>query len=501
MFILAVPLAAFLLLPLLDSVLIRQTERRLIGEAVVIGEAYRESWLKLGEDERLDPPGFRPPGRETEHFIAIEPILDMSYEALPPAPPPTRFNQPGERRAFLAGRTLIPLLERVQVFNLSGIRVTNADGCVVASTSEELGWCLEQLAEVEAALAGRYAALVRQRVSDEPAPPLTSIRRRGTFRVFIALPIFSAGDVIGVVRLSRTAVSPLEALYAHRGKVALLGLLSLVLTPAVTYFLSHQISKPVRALTANANTLARDEPAPEFSPSAFAPREVVTLADALERMTRQLGERTSYIQEFASNVSHELKTPLTGITGAVELLQDQFETMTSQQRERFLDNIAGDAERMERLVTGLLQLARIQPAEEDAIDIDLETFLAGLCERYGESIRTRLDADVPPLTMNPEHLQMAVANLIDNAIRHGGGAPVEVSVGAVGSRVAIRVRDHGPGISEGNLPHIFDRFFTTERERTGTGLGLPIVKAVADTRGGSVRVDSSSDGSTFLLIV
>jgi signal transduction histidine kinase len=98
-----------------------------------------------------------------------------------------------------------------------------------------------------------------------------------------------------------------------------------------------------------------------------------------------------------------------------------------------------------------------------------------------------------------EHLESAVRNLLDNAVRHGAGQPVEVTVTSEGNYAVIRVRDQGPGISEGNQKKIFERFFTTERDHGGTGLGLSIVQAVAATRGGSVQFDSGPGGTTFVL--
>jgi len=114
-----------------------------------------------------------------------------------------------------------------------------------------------------------------------------------------------------------------------------------------------------------------------------------------------------------------------------------------------------------------------------------------------------LDTHAAPAVMaiNPDHLEAAVRNLLDNAVRHGGGQPVNLRASSNDGRVVIQVHDHGQGISEGNRPRIFERFFTTERDRGGTGLGLAIVKAVADTRNGSVTFQTGASGTTFTLTV
>jgi signal transduction histidine kinase len=133
--------------------------------------------------------------------------------------------------------------------------------------------------------------------------------------------------------------------------------------------------------------------------------------------------------------------------------------------------------------------------------VALGQFLERIGTSYGD--RVRVDASGAPATLavNPDHLESAVRNLLDNAVRHGGDGPVDLVARAEGRRVAISVTDRGPGIDDRIRERIFDRFFTTERDRGGTGLGLAIVKAVAETRGGEVRLETGPSGSTFTLLV
>jgi signal transduction histidine kinase len=371
----------------------------------------------------------------------------------------------------------------------------------VASSGEEHGACLGHLQEVRRALDGDYSAVVRRRLSDEPRPPLNSVRRRSKLRVFTAMPVLMDGTVAGVVRMSRTSVSPVELLWAHRGKVALMLGVVLLLTPVSSYLFSHAISKPVRVLTREAESMAAGRSRGEFVPGGLAPREVQILGDALNRMTARLTEQADYIMDFASNVSHELKSPLTGITGAVELLQDEWDRMSEDQRRRFLDNIAGDASRMERLVTDLLHLARIESTTEEEHEVELAPFLEELAQRYEGAVRVDLSRSPSQIRIGRDRLETVLRNLVDNAVRHGQGQPVDVAASDEQGRVAFTVRDRGPGIAQGDRPRIFDRFFTTERERGGTGLGLSIVQAVARARGGSVDLETDSDGTTFRLVL
>jgi signal transduction histidine kinase len=501
-FILLGPLGAIVLLQVLDAYLLRQTERQLIAESVVIGEAWRDRLLEeLGLP--LDAgPEIRPAELAGEPFVPHRPRLNLGYDVLPPAPGPTRRDAAFDDRTRRAGAAIEPLLARTQVFNLSGIRVLDDRGCVVASSGAERGTCLDHLEEVREALDGRYSAVVRRRESSGPRPPLNSIRRRSKLRVFTATPILLDGRVAGVVRMSRTSVSPVELLWAHRGKVALLLGVLLLFTPVLSYLFSHAISKPVRTLTREAESIAGGRSRRRFEPGRMAPREVQILGDALNRMTQQLTEQADYIREFASNIGHELKSPLTGIGGAVELLQDEWSQMSDEQRRRFLENVAADAARMERLVADILHLARIESAAESTEDeVVLETFLAGLAQRYDPPLQLDLSGAPRKITIDRDHLETALRNLVDNAVRHGAGEPVDVGVTAAGGQVEFTVRDRGPGISEGNRARVFDRFFTTEREHGGTGLGLSIVRAVARARGGRVDFDTGPAGTTFRLVL
>ena len=351
---------------------------------------------------------------------------------------------------------------------------------------------------------GGYGAGGRERVSDEPTPALTSIRRRGKIRLFVAVPVFDGGEVVGVVRASRTAVDPLEVAWRHRGVLLLALLLTAAGTWAISRFLSRSIAGPVRRITDEARRVAGGGPeaAHLAPPTGRVPAEVAELADALSTMTDRLAGHAAEVAEFAATLSHELKTPIASIRGATELLRDDWETMSAGQRERFLANVDDDAERMQRLVTRLLVLARIRADDDTPEPVDLSGELQALAARHGDRVELDLQGAPPTLAIPVDHLRMAVGNLLDNAVEHGGEGPVALRVTAGDDgRLQVQVRDHGPGISEGNRHRVFDRFFTTRRDAGGTGLGLAIVQAVAHARGGSVSFETGPSGTTFTLLL
>jgi signal transduction histidine kinase len=498
-FVLSLPIIATVLYRVYDIYLLRQTERQLIAQSVVVGEAYREAyWGEQGLT--ADEP--RPPGSELDRYVPVEPLIDLGSEIGPHQEllhlPEAHAGDSPEKRA---GARIAGLLERSQTFNLSGVRVLDREGCVVATSGGERDRCLTPLAEVQRALAGQYASKARYRMPANPLPPLDGIQRRGQLRVFTALPIFSNGEVIGIVTASRTGLDALSSLWHIRRALLWTVLLGTVLLVVISLVFARAIARPMHSLTLKAEAIARGEAVSDFVPRGFTPKEVRTLSQSLDVMTRKLRSQAEYVSDFATTVSHELKTPIAAIRGAAELLSD-WDRMDAAQRARFLRNIDQDAERMQRLVTRLLELARIESAAAlPSEPTEPIAFLRRVLARYGDRVQLELDHPPERLEISAEHLEIAIENLVDNAVRHSAGAPVKVTLGSEGGRLLVVVADRGTGISPANQLKIYDRFFTTERDRGGTGLGLSIVTAIAKARRGSIDFTSSAQGTTFRLVL
>jgi two-component system, OmpR family, sensor histidine kinase ChvG len=233
---------------------------------------------------------------------------------------------------------------------------------------------------------------------------------------------------------------------------------------------------------------------------AVAPHELHDLAASIARMRDQLEARARYIRDFAANAAHELKTPLTSLRGASELLLDG-EDMSEEQRRRFLSNIQADAVRMDLLVGRILQLARIESAQPERERIELREFLEGVVERYrrmGHEVVLMFSAGDAVVEMSAEQLDALITNLVDNAVRHGAGKPVDIIVRDEAQGRVLTVRDRGPTLPPEHFERVFERFYTTERARGGTGLGLAIVRAIAQAHGGRVWVTREADaGASF----
>jgi signal transduction histidine kinase len=301
--------------------------------------------------------------------------------------------------------------------------------------------------------------------------------------------------------MSRTALDPAKALWFDRRRLLVALLACTGVAALVSLLLSRTLSRPLRAVTAAARATARGEARQPIAAPRIAAAELIEMSRAVDRMGEQLLRRADYIAGFAGNASHELRTPIAAIRGAAELLEQDWRGMTEAERNLFIGNIAADARRMECLVAGMLELARIENATDPDEAIDARPVLRAVAERFGERVRLDLGALPEQLRIRAEHLDSAISNLVDNAIRHGRGPVTLEAVTGPDGRVAIRVRDRGPGISSGNLARIYDRFFTTARDHGGTGLGLCIAQAVAERAGGRLRCQSGPHGTCFEFVV
>lgn len=234
--------------------------------------------------------------------------------------------------------------------------------------------------------------------------------------------------------------------------------------------------------------------------------EVAKLSHSIARMATSLAARADYIRTFANNVSHEFKTPLTSLKGSVELLQDYGNTMDDQERQQFLGNMAEDINGLDRMVHRLLELARADVIRPGSATCTVKQVVEELGQRYqagdGE-VEITAEEGLPEVNMDLDVLVSIVANLIDNALQHGGAnVRVRVSVRPSTGGVEWLVQDSGGGISKANAQKIFRPFFTTARHKGGTGLGLSIAQSLlAAHNNSSIELMASEQETTFRLLV
>jgi hypothetical protein len=155
------------------------------------------------------------------------------------------------------------------------------------------------------------------------------------------------------------------------------------------------------------------------------------------------------------------------VRGAAELLQQGLHDMPEADRARFLGNILEDAQRMERLVARLLELARLENEPRGAApELSPAEQVQKALARHADRVQLVVEADAPArIAIEPEQLESVLGNLVENALRHGAGSPVRVTLRAERGRLRIDVHDQGPGVSEANRKRLFERFFTTQRDQ------------------------------------
>ncbi len=315
------PLFGLFLIRVYENGPIREAEAELIAQSAVLAAVTARAIEALPEPERFLGAAARPPGGA--RALSTDPAEPRPRDRRHPRPPPGR-DRPGEPARFRppgARHRLLPVLERTQAVTLAGFRITDRDGTVIAGRNE-VGRSLADLPEVAAALKGAFRSVLRQRVSDEPAPALTSISRGTRVRLFTAMPIRVGERVAGVVYASRTPSTIVRHLYGERVKLGLAAAAVLAAVLAIAALFSRAITRPIHALVARSHAIARGNRAVLAEPGPLGTREIALLSRGLDRMAHQLHERSDYIATFAAHVSHELKTPLTAIQGAAELMRD-----------------------------------------------------------------------------------------------------------------------------------------------------------------------------------
>ncbi len=502
--ILALPILAIASVRLFENVIHRQTEAKLISEGVYVQALYLNALDGQLRGKVMHEPLFRrvpdaPPPLlgDTRPY---SPTLDIARQGvLPPAPEGRKPITEVHPFARAAGRSIQPILKKAQLQNLSGVRVLDATGVVVATTGAELWEDLSNREEIARALEGHYASVFRARVWDKP-PPLGTISRHSKIRVFVAMPMLKGDKLLGVVYLSRTSLSPIRSLVDVRYGVAIALIVAATLT--VSLLAAVIVIRPLDSIIGQARRISDGESGVSLAVSGHAPREAHQVARALSTMVEKMNERMTYVGEFTRAVSHEFKTPLASIQGAIELLKDGWGEMTEEERERFLTIIDSDVRRMDRLVKRLIKLARIETSlpAESAPKTDLVALAERLIhafEENGQKIKLEKTADSAMAEIETDMAETMLINLIENAFSHGEGKEVTV---AVGKGPTLSVKDKGPGISPGNLPRVFDRFFTTARKSGGTGLGLSMVKAIAQAHDAKIEVESDENGTVFTVV-
>ncbi|MHB1132344.1 MAG: sensor histidine kinase [Chloroflexota bacterium] len=348
---------------------------------------------------------------------------------------------------------------------------------------QRLTAALPPLAEPRQAVAGRY----------EPAGERALLFV--LVRVASLLPRVEAAGVAYVVVAQPEEVVPLLAQLFPRLLAA--GAVAVLAAVLIGLLVARSLYRPIRRLTVASERMSRGDYDQRVAEEG--PEELAELARSFNHMAAETQRSRQVLRDFVANVSHELKTPLTAIRGFVQALGDGT-VSSAEERARALAVVDVEARRLQGLVAELLDLSRLEagqvelarrPVRLSELVAHCREIFALRAEEQGVGLVPELVAD-PVVAGDADRLEQLLNNLLDNALKHAPrGGEVRLAVGVPAPGLAtLAVSDNGPGIAAGELPHVFQRFYTSRGSAGGTGLGLAIAREIARAHGGDLGATS-----------
>ncbi|MAQ51317.1 MAG: two-component system sensor histidine kinase CreC [Pseudomonas sp.] len=371
------------------------------------------------------------------------------------------------------------------------IYLTDLNGTVLYHTDpSQIGADYSRWRDVSLTLRGEYGARTTR---IDPEDDTSSL-------MYIAAPVYQGDQLAGVLTLAKPNASlhPFITLahgyFWQRGGVILFG--ALLLGAGMAFWLNRSVRRLV-------DYVERVRHGERVSPPQLADKELARLAAATEAMRREIDGK-AYVEQYVHTLTHEMKSPLSAIRGAAELLQEG--DVPAPMRERFLANIDGESLRLQRLVDRLLSLAGVEKRQalEQTETIDLAEIAAieleakrPLAERKNLTLQLDTGSDCA-LEGDRFLLEQAISNLLDNAIEFSlPGGTIAIQIGASDTALSLRVRNDGPAVPDYALGRVFERFYSLPRpdgQRKSTGLGLSFVREIARLHHGRVSLYNRAEG-------
>ena len=319
--------------------------------------------------------------------------------------------------------------------------------------------------------------------------------------------IYSSGEVLGVLRyVTSTYIVDMQIWLVAAVCTLVLVIVLMVVLFSSSYYI-RSIMNPVGQITEKAKRIASGSYGAQIQ-TKYAD-EIGELADTINEMSVKISQNEKMQAEFISQLSHELRTPLSVINGWSEtLLAD--DTMDAETRQG-MKIISSEAKRLTEMVMELLDFTRMQDGRM-TLNVEL-TDLRGEFEdtvyMYGsrlaqDGIRLEYieeEEDIPEISCDPKRLRQVFLNILDNAAKHGGeGKRIEASISLEKKWVVVRIRDHGPGIPEDEIPLVKKKFYKGSSKARGTGIGLAVCDEIVQLHGGELTLENAQGGGTVVTI-
>ena len=379
------------------------------------------------------------------------------------------------------------------------VYVTDGKGIVLFDTDADsaVGEDYSQWRDVHRTLQGRYGARATH-VTDAEQPGADPAERLTV--AYVAAPIYRAGRIIGVVTLAKPKRNIDRFIAEAKSNLILAVIISVALVLLLGYMLYIWVSRPLQTLVDYAHRIGQGE---RIKLPQLGDNEIGKVGEAMESM-RQALEDKQYVERYVQSLTHEMKSPLTAIHAAAELLGRE---LPKAKRTQFADTVLREAERLNAFSSRLLQLASVeqrrelQHREPFALEPLVEDVLeAHALECASRALSVRLNKTTGPMiTGDPLLVRQAVDNLFRNALEFSPrGGSITLDVYPQQGRTVIDISDEGPGIPDYAGERVFERFFSLPRPDTGqksTGLGLNFTRQVAELHHGTLVLENRNPGT------
>ncbi len=393
----------------------------------------------------------------------------------------------------VANASLQDLIDRYRAADGARVTVTDRAGRAVLISDDEsaAGADYSTRPEIAAAMAG--TAVTGTRTS----------KTLGIDLLYVAVPVRSGDQILGTVRLTYPTTVVDQRVASRMRGLLVVAVISILTALVAAIVVSATLSRPLRRVRAATERLAAGD-LDARAPVDEGPPEIRSLAASFNAMSERLTGLLASQRDFAGDASHQLRTPLTALRLRLDQAADLMDTDPGAARER-LDAASVETERLQHLIDQLLMLARTEGrVTVNLVTVDLVAAANERAEVWGslaeeQGVRVTCDAPGPVWVLAlPQAVEQVIDNYVDNALAVApAGTAVEIVVRRGADRHAIvSVSDRGPGLTEQQRAHAFDRFWRGGRAAgaTGSGLGLAIVAQLVRASGGEARLDARDGG-------
>ena len=377
------------------------------------------------------------------------------------------------------------------------VYVTDAKGIVLyhSSLPDQVSLNYSDWNNIKRTLEGAYGA---RTTPDDPEDKTQTLH--------VSAPILVDGNLVGVLTVEKPVAWAAIFIEDARKEIIYAAIITGGISLILSLLMSAWLLRPIGRLTQYARLASEGKRA--YLPRLGKAKELQDMARALQTMHKEL-EGKQYVEQYIQSLTHEIKSPVSAIRGAAELMNEE---MSVDQRNRFLSNIAVESKRINQIVDRLLELSAVEKLQqlEESLPLDLVALTSELLENYRAvfeahnlQIQTEL-LDHAMIEGDSFLLARAIGNVLQNGIDFSpDGALVSILIDEEDSCYRLRVLDEGEGVPAFALEKVFERFFSMPRPATSkksSGLGLAFVKEIMELHQGSVSIDNRDDAGVVVAL-